>query len=87
MEKSQLQGILADPASTNEERSIAQARLDALEADDLSSLEAQLLQRTGEPYLRAVDYYDLHRLCSERRWDYSARRLYESWLGVLLWDD
>jgi hypothetical protein len=66
----QLQQILNDPASTTEERSIAQAELDGLDRDHdpVTRLEAKLLQSTGKAKLGAIDYHDIHKFCTAYGW-------------------
>lgn len=79
MERSQLEAILNDSASTPEEKAAAQAALGA-KADPLTDLEAALLQAVRKSDLASVPYHDIRTLYEAHGFSEPARELYERWL-------
>jgi hypothetical protein len=82
-DRSKLKQIINDPASTSEERAIAQQEL---HGDPLTQLEAELLQTVAKPDLSSVSFFDAQRFCKDRSFGASpeiaaaTRQLYDKWL-------
>jgi hypothetical protein len=84
MHDKNMEAILNDPASTQEEKTAAQAALHG-QADPVVHLQAELLQTLAKPELVSVSYFDIHRFCSDRSWRLlPVRELYDRWFDAFL---
>src|SRR5258708_7478176 len=88
-DRSKLEQIINDPASTAEERAAAQSALGE-EADPVERLQAELLQTVCKVNLSAVSFFDVQQFCKDRSFGASpqiaaaTRQLYDQWLDAFL---
>ncbi len=81
----QLEAIIQDPRTTPAERDAARRELgipepsvpQPVQADN--ALAAALLQSAGKASLADVAYLEVHRFCSERKFDKEAMALFTEW--------
>jgi hypothetical protein len=64
-DRSKLEQIINDPASTSEERAMARQELGS---NSVAHLVAELLQSIAKPELTAVSYFDVQKFCAEHSW-------------------
>ena len=86
-----LQAVIADPNRPENEKQVAHAALERIAGIALADAEVEaaiieLVEFSGKSDRSAIDYHTIHRYCSTRKWDNVAKRVYERWIGMPIWE-